>query len=299
MFSASGRSFIMYGLSGRSCVAMGDPVGQPSEAAELGWAFLERCDRNAWWPVFYEVRGENLPLYLDLGLTPLKIGEDARVSLPGFRLEGADWKGQRNVLSKLERDGCVLDLVPKEGVEAVLDELRAVSDAWLADKRTREKRFSLGRFDEDYLRLLPIAIVRRGSRIVAFANLWLSGDREEVSVDLMRHVADAPPGVMEWLFLKLMIWGRDEGYSWFDLGMAPLSGLPGRVLASRWSRIGSLLYRHGENFYNFQGLRQFKEKFKPQWRPIYLACPGGLALPRILANVGSLVSGGLTGVLKK
>jgi phosphatidylglycerol lysyltransferase len=96
-----------------------------------------------------------------------------------------------------------------------------------------------------------------------------------------------------------MLWGRQEGYQWFNLGMAPLSGLENRTLAPLWSKAGALLFRHGEHFYNFQGLRHYKEKFDPEWRPKYLACRGGLALPRVLTNVATLISGGLGGIVKK
>ena len=81
--------------------------------------------------------------------------------------------------------------------------------------------------------------------------------------------------------------------------MAPLSGLENRSLGTLWNRVGALAYRFGENFYNFQGLRQYKEKFDPQWEPMYLASPGGLALPRILTNLAALISGGLRGVISK
>ncbi|HXG18784.1 MAG TPA: phosphatidylglycerol lysyltransferase domain-containing protein [Methylomirabilota bacterium] len=53
------------------------------------------------------------------------------------------------------------------------------------------------------------------------------------------------------------------------------------------------MFRHGEHFYNFQELRHYKEKFAPEWTPKYLACPGGLALPRILTNGASLIAGGM------
>ena len=81
--------------------------------------------------------------------------------------------------------------------------------------------------------------------------------------------------------------------------MAPFSGFDSRALAPLWSRAASVLYRHGERFYNFQGLRAYKEKFDPVWEPKYLACPGGLTLPRILANVTALVSRGLKGVVAR
>jgi phosphatidylglycerol lysyltransferase len=96
-----------------------------------------------------------------------------------------------------------------------------------------------------------------------------------------------------------MLWGKQQGYRWFNLGMAPMSGFEDRALAPLWSRVGSFLFRHGEHFYNFQGLRQYKEKFDSTWEPRYLASPGGLALPRIVTNVASLISGGLKGVVTK
>lgn len=115
----------------------------------------------------------------------------------------------------------------------------------------------------------------------------------------MRFLRDAPNGVMEYMFVKLMLWGREQGYRWFNLGMAPLSGMQEHALAPLWMRLGALLYRHGENFYNFQGIRQYKDKFAPVWEPKYLASPGGLALPRIVTNVAALIAGGLRGVVLK
>jgi phosphatidylglycerol lysyltransferase len=100
---------------------------------------------------------------------------------------------------------------------------------------------------------------------------------------------------MDMLFIELMLWGAAEGYQWFNLGMAPLSGLDDSSLAPLWSRFGAMLYQHGENFYNFQGLRRFKEKFDPVWEPRYLASPGGLALPRVLAEVTRLIGKGTRG----
>jgi len=116
---------------------------------------------------------------------------------------------------------------------------------------------------------------------------------------LMRYLPDAPESIMDYLFVQIMLWGKQEGYRWFNLGMAPLSGLEAHALASTWSKAGALVFRLGEHFYNFQGLRQYKEKFTPLWQPKYLACRGGLALPRILTNIATLTSGGVAGVVKK
>jgi phosphatidylglycerol lysyltransferase len=121
-----------------------------------------------------------------------------------------------------------------------------------------------------------------------------------VEVELLDGLDDsAPKSIMEYLFLKLILWGKDNGYRSFNLGMAPLSGMERHPLAPLWHRIGARVYQHGENFYNFQGLRAFKEKFDPLWEPRYLASPGGTALIRTLANVTSRISGGFRGAFSK
>ncbi len=299
LFSDSGNAFLMYAVAGRSWVALGDPVGASDDCRELAWRFREMVHHRGGWPVFYLVAPETLPLYIDLGLTLLKVGERARVPLAGFSLEGGARKGMRRTLRGVEKEGCRFEVVPAADVAALLPDLRRVSDGWLAAKRTREKGFSLGFFDEQYLCRFPAAIVRRGDRVVAFANVLEGAEREELSVDLMRFDAAAPPGTMEYLFAELMLWGHDRGYQWFDLGMAPLAGLENRALAPLWNRMGALLFRHGENFYNFQGLREYKQKFDPVWEPRYLASPGGLVLPRIVTNLATLISGGMRGLVAK
>ena len=112
-----------------------------------------------------------------------------------------------------------------------MSELRLISDAWLAERSTREKGFAMGSFRDDYVARFPVGIVRRGEAIVAFATTWVTEAREELAVDLMRHTGDAPAGTMEFLFTRMMLWGSSQGYRWFNLGVAPLSGLPSHDLA--------------------------------------------------------------------
>lgn len=292
-------AFIMYGVSGRSWISMGDPVGNAASFGQLIWEFRDRCDRHGGWPVFYEVSSGNLPMYLDIGLTLLKMGEEARVNLSSFSMEGGSKKHLRYGIKKIEQEGFVFSVVPKEGVEGIIPKLKAVSDDWLAEKKTREKRFSLGFFNEQYLAENPVAVVEKQGEIVAFANLWTTGTKDEVSIDLMRYSKNAPHGVMQYLFSNIILWGKAQGFGWFNLGMAPFSGLDMKKFGTLWNKIGSFLYDHGETIYNFQGLRQFKEKFDPIWVPKYLAVPGGFSLPLILRDVSALISGGLKGVIAK
>ena len=299
LVSQDGAGFLMYGVAGRSWVCMGDPVGPEPAREELAWRFREMVDLYAGWTAFYQAGKANLPLYLDLGLAIVKIGEEARVPLTGFSLAGQARKGLRYTRNMVEKEGCVFELSPASATPGLLPELRAVSDAWLGSKHAREKKFSLGFFHEEYLSECAMALVRREGRIVAFANLWECQGHEELSVDLMRYSPEAPTSVMEYLYIMLMLWGREQGYQWFNLGMAPFSGLERHFLAPTWTRLGGMLYSYGGTLYNFQGLRRFKDKFDPVWESKYLACPGGTVPPRVLANIATLVSGGMRGVIVK
>jgi phosphatidylglycerol lysyltransferase len=290
LFSAAQRAFLMYSVAGRSWVALGDPIGPSEEAAELIWRFRELCDRQGGWTVFYQVQAKHLPLYLDLGLTLLQLGEEARVPLPSFALAG-DLYGWVRQARRLERGGCRFEVVPAPGVAALLPELQRISNAWLAATHTPEKRFARGCFRADYLSWCPVALVRQKGEIVAFANVWQAAAKEELAVDLMRHLPEAPPGVLDYLLSQLMLWGKREGYQWFDLGMVPLSGEQRHMPAVLWGRLGTLAFRHGAQFSDFQALRQYVARFAPCWEPRYLAFPGGVALPHIAADIAPLVAG--------
>ena len=297
--SKTGNAFIMYAVEAQSWITMGDPVGPEPEWEDLIWQFHETCDRHGSMTVFYEVDRENLHYYMDLGLTSLKIGEEAQVLLETFSLEGSNRKHLRYAVHKCEKNNCEFEVLSAGEAAASLPLLREISDAWLHEKNTKEKGFSLGFFDEEYLRYFPVATVRHNGKIIAFANLWCGSGKEELSVDLMRYLPGESEGLMDYLFTQLMLWGKHEGYQWLNLGMAPLSGLGERNMARLWIRFGNFVFRHGEHFYNFQGLRKYKEKFNPEWHPKYLICPGGLAVPRVLNNILSITSGGLKGAASK
>jgi phosphatidylglycerol lysyltransferase len=299
LFNDAGNAYVMFGVERRSWVSMGGPVGPEKDRGELVWKFRELVDRHDGWTCFYQVSERMLHLYVDLGLTLVKVGEEARVPLTGFTTEGRNRKKLRHAWRRAGEEGCSFEVAAAAEVPSLMPELERISNDWLRTKNTREKGFSLGFFDPAYLQRLPVALVRKEGRIVAFANVWPGGENEEISIDLMRHTVDAPLGVMDYLFIELMLYGSQQGYRWFNLGMAPLAGLEGRNIAPLWSRLGALVYRHGEHFYNFQGLRAYKDKYDPVWEPRYLACPGGLAFPLVLADIAALISRGFRGVMAK
>ncbi len=293
-------AFIAYADTGNAIISKGEPVGDEKAGKQLVWQLREMADREGKLCAFYSVSTKYLPTFLDLGLSILKIGEVARVPLKDFSLDGKSRKRFRQAKNRAEREGYVFEIIPKEKLAPVLPELRAISDHWLEQKAGAEKGFALGGFDDDYLSYFDHAVLRNGEtgQIMAFANLFQGGHKSELSLDLMRYEPDSPSFFMDALFAEMMSWGAEQGFHWFSLGAAPFSGIENRQLASLWNRIGGFVYEHGEQFYHFEGLRAFKQKFDPEWSPNYLASPGGLAAPRILYEVNILISGGLRGLTK-
>lgn len=240
-----------------------------------------------------------LHLYLDYGLSVVKLGEVARVPIGSFSLTGPERRNLRQLWRKNVEAGCVFEVLQPESLPEVLPQLRAVSDEWLKFKKGNEKGFSLGFFNDAYVLQHPVAVARKDGRIVAFANVWQSGMRDELEADLMRYSDAAPTGVMRYLLAEMMLWGKENGYKWFNLGTAPLSGMRTAAEAPVWHKLANAVRGYGERFYNFQGIRDFKERFHPEWEPRFLVSPGGTARPIVLANIAGLIAKGAGGIISR
>lgn len=300
LFSASGETFLMFGVRGRSWIALGAPVGRRDERMELFWRFRELADAHAARAGFYGLGPEDLPDTVDLGLAIQKTGESAAVPLEAFSLVGRRREVLRRNWRKAGEGGAAFEVLPVGAAAAIMDELKAISDSWLGHHAGGEKSFSMGGFDPRYVAEFPVAVVRgEEGKIVAFATLWLTASKISFSMDLMRYSDEAPKNVMDYLFVELLQWGKDEGYQAFEFGMAPLAGLEDRPLAPIMSRVGRLLYERGEEIYNFQGVRRYKDKYDPVWQPRYIAAPQKWAIPFLLADIGLLSSGGVSGLTKR
>ena len=296
LFSESGKSFLMFGVRGRSWIALGAPVGCRAERLDMLWRFRELADAHAARPGIYGLGPDDLPDVVELGFAIQKVGETAAVPLESFSMEGRRLGNIRRSWRKTGEEGGCFEVVPAGGAEHLMAELQSVSDDWLSHHAGGEKSFSMGGFEPAYVSEFPVAIVRAEGRIVAFATLWVTAGLKSFSMDLMRYSDDAPKNVMDFLFVELMRWGHEQGYQAFEFGMAPLAGLEERRLAPIMSRVGRLLFERGEEIYNFRGVRRFKDKYDPVWQPTYIAAPHKWAIPILLADVGLLSSGGMAGL---
>lgn len=299
LWSKTQKSFLMFGITHKFWIAMGDPVGDPSEFEELVWRFRESADKVAAQIAFYEIGIKSIPLYLDLGLSLIKLGQQALIPLEDFGLEGKKRQNFRSAINKYQREGFSFEIVYANQVEAILPNLKRISDAWLKEKNAKEKRFSLGFFNEEYLKHCELAVVKKDGEIYAFCNLWALNNRRQVSIDLMRYLPGTPNGIMEYLNISLALWAKEQGFTYFCLGMAPLSGLENHALAPLWHKIGNTIFRNAGDFYNFEGVYFYKDKFNPTWEPVYLAAPPGLQTAAALLSATTLISGGVKGIFSK
>ncbi len=299
MFSEDGEAFLMFAKRGRSWISLSDPVGPEASRRELVWRFIEIAREHGGRAVFYEVPVESLGMYADAGLSAFKLGEEAVVQLSAFDIKGTRRGNLRNAINKAEREGVTFDVLPPEDVPAIIDELAAVSQNWLDARKAREKTFSMGAFDRDYVASQPVAVLRKAGRIFAFATLMVSGDNRDAAIDLMRFEPKSQNGTMELLFTRVLLHFKAAGFATFSLGMAPLSGLSESPMAPLWHKLGRAAFEHGNAFYNFHGLRAFKTKFDPVWEQRYMAVAGGLNPLLALADVTFVISGGLKGAVSK
>jgi lysylphosphatidylglycerol synthetase-like protein (DUF2156 family) len=299
LFSPSGETFLMFGVRGRTWIALGAPVGLREERLDLIWRFRELADSHAARPAFYGLTAEDLPDIVELGFSIQKVGESAAVPLEAFSIEGSRRGNLRRAWRKAGETGGTFEVVEGQAVTALMPVLQAISDDWLDHHAGGEKGFTMGGFAPGYVAEFPVAVVRMEGVPVAFATLWTTAARTAYSMDLMRYSDDAPKNIMDYLFVELLNWGREQGYTALEFGSAPLSGLEDRPLAPIMSRVGNLLFERGEEIYNFRGVRRYKDKYDPTWHPRYIAGPHKWLIPLLMADVGLMSSGGAMNLSKR
>lgn len=295
IFFDSDRGFCLYRTVGPYLVVFADPVVRAEGDRESFLTALEtycaELDRR---PLWYQISAGWIPALHDRGYDFFKLGEEAYVHLDHVTLEGHAGKMNRQLLKRAERDGLRFRVLEPPEVAARLEELSEISDAWLEHKGLVERGFSIGFFEKDYLCRFRCAVVeeaRPGGRLLGFANLLEGPHRQELSVDLMRYRSGGP-SIMDFLMVSLFLEGKASGYARFNLGVAPLAAVGDKRGAHLRERFARLLFQRGEHWYQFQGLRRYKEKFDPEWLPRYMAYRRGLEWPTAIACVSALSAGG-------
>ena len=299
LFNKKSDAFLMYAIEGKSWITMGDPVGVQKEQQYLSLKFKDLCRRQNASALFFGLDQDHFQFYLDIGLTVMKMGEEARVPLKSFKIEALSSADLKNTYQRFkEKEDFTFEVLTGMQADSVLPELKVVSEEWLSKNKTREKGFLTGFFQEDYLKWFHLAVVRKEGKVIAFASLWQAGAKEEAAIDLLRSSATAPAFIEDYLWLEVFLWAKEKSYEHFNLGTAPLLDIEESPLAPFKTQLGEILSPYG-NGVLLQDIRKEKERFNPEWSPKYLAASGNLPLHLAFNNIRDLVAKGPWGRVRK
>ncbi len=262
-----------FALEDGKVIVMGDPIGPKEYFPKAINEFIKEAESKNLIPLFYEI-GQELTLLLhELGYEFMKFGETAKVNLTEFGLVGKSGRKFRAVINRGENSGYSFKIMSPPFSNEFMDELENISNAWLSGRE--EKGFSLGFFDRDYLSLAPVAcVLDKSGKVQAFANFLVCNTKTESSIDLMRYdPLTERNGIMDYLFVQIFLYMKENDVVYFDLGMAPLSNVGQNDHSFVEEKLAFLVYTFATRFYSFGGLRKYKEKFSPSWEARYLSYP--------------------------
>jgi phosphatidylglycerol lysyltransferase len=285
-FSPTGETVIAYVPKGRAAVVLGNPIGSQQDREAAITSFRQYCDRNDWYPAFYQVAATELEQYHDLYFRSMQIGEEAIIHLAEFSLKGKANQNLRTAMNRLNKEGYTVQIYEPPASVDILRQLKPVSDEWLRNQQGAEKRFSVGWFNLEYLQQYLVAVVYDPQqKPVAFANFLGGYNQPEVTVDLMRSRKELPNGTMDFLFISVFQYLQEQKYERFSFGLSLFAGVGEGDDALRSEKSLRYLSRHLNQFYNFRGLHNFKEKFRPSWEPRYLVYPRLATLPDVIVGL--------------
>jgi phosphatidylglycerol lysyltransferase len=285
-YFSTGGSMVAYLVKGRVALALGGPVCAESDITNAIRGFQVHCAENGWCPAFYQVRPDYLEHYRAAGLVAVCIGQEALVDLQSFSPEEDISNTLWLPVNRLTNLGYRVQVFASPLQGSLLRELSFVSDEWLVTIRGSEKRFSLGWFEENYIRNGPVLVVyTRDNLVGAFANIISGCDHGEIGVDLVRHRHDVPNGLMEFLFVNLIRWAKGEGYQTFSLGLTALANGATNLNDAETGWSLHYINEHIARCHGYRGSRSFKQKFRPRWSLSYLVYPAGTSLASVTMSL--------------
>lgn len=287
-FSESKKAFVSYRISGNFAVALENPVAENEEEMKKCISEFDRyCYKNGMKSIFYRVPEESLNVYCQFRKKVLFLGQEGVVDLSTFKLEGGARKPMRNAINKVIDRGYKTTIHEPPVLDGVLQKIKSVSNEWLNDMDRTEIIFSQGMFNWQELKKQTIITVENPEeKIIAFLNIIPDFVKGEATYDLIRKTSDAPNGIMDFILVKLFNYLKSKGFTSVNLGFAPMSGLNNPYTFHEKSM--KFAYEKIQAFALYKGLREYKQKFDPEWHNKYLIYQHDyelLQIPVVLTNV--------------
>lgn len=290
LFAPEGlNAFISYRISRNFAVVLENPVAEDEMSMKKCIrAFSRFCYKNGLKDIYYRVPRESLHLYHELLRKSLFIGQEAIVDLDKFKLEGGERKSLRNALNKVKAEGYTIHVYRPPLRDGLVQRMKSVSEEWLKLTGRKEIVFSQGMFiDKEIKYQVVITVENREELVAAFLNIIPDFAKGEGTYDLQRKTEASPNGVMDSLIIEMFSYFRSAGIRYVNLGFAPMSGVnepqnfPERSMKFAYEKISS--------FAHFKGLRDYKEKFSPEWKDKYLIYSNEYDLLSIPAAISGVI----------
>ncbi|MFJ6653242.1 bifunctional lysylphosphatidylglycerol flippase/synthetase MprF [Microbacterium sp. NPDC091313] len=293
-YSEDRRSSVAYRVVGDVALALADPLAPPGGLVAAAEEFAEFCTLHSWTPVFYSVHAETMDALRPRGWHALPVGVETVLDLSGLDFSGKAWQKVRQPLTRAEREGYSAVWTRWQDLTlAQTSQVIAIDEEWVADRALPEMGFTLGGLDElrdpEVRLLLAVGPDDRIEAVTSWMPTWTQGRITGWTLDFMRRRIGGPNGMMEFLIAKAALALRDEGAFVLSLSGAPLADDPAEPDDIDVTPLRAFLRWLAEALepaYGFASLFRFKGKFRPRYRPMFLAYRDSLQLPAIGAAVG-------------
>lgn len=286
-FPASGTAFVSYGIAGRIWLVMGDPIGPKAAWSDLIHGLEQEARAAGANVAIYKASKPSVDFWQQLGWHLQPLGHEGTLSLSNFDLNGRKYRELRRKCKNVDKAGVeIRSHAPGELPIAAAD---LVAKAWLATKNGHEQTFSMGHWTPIFASRHHAVSAWLDDQMIAFATFWRSGNDQQWMLDLMRQTPDTPNGTMHRLIAQGIFDASQHGADTLNLCMAPMSGLQDCTPTTRLSRIAHHLYVRYDTILNLQGKRRFKDIFRPEWTPRYLATQSYLSIPEALIAANKII----------
>ena len=94
---------------------------------------------------------------------------------------------------------------------------------------------------------------------------------------------------MDYLFFNIIQESEVRGFKRLNVGITPLSHVGVSKFAGISEKIATQIMVDGQDYYNYQGVQNFKEKFANEWQPKYLAYRKKSSLPFTILQIMMLI----------
>ena len=283
-FSSDGRSLVAYVYVRGHAMVAADPIGPPEDTAKTLDEFLGFCHERGWRTAFLAVRESDAPLYRERGMHSLYLGDEAVLRCEGFNLDGAEMKAVRGAVRRVARDHSFELMRESEAAPELISELNEISAEWREGAPERGFTMELGEDVEGREADFALAVAREKSgRVAGFLRFVpCYGDDPGYSLDLMRRRPDAENGLTEYLIANAALALGKRGFKRLSLNFAAW----GRLLDSAedagfWGRVERRIARGLNPYFQIQSLRDFNQKFGPEWFPRAIVIDDAADLPKV------------------